>query len=140
MVDTRVQEAVLAFLTSVDASVFASGDDRESVAALEQAQVLRDRLAEYAELASKGKVSPESFMRIEGSLLAEIAEMESKANVAMSNPLAERLAGPEARLRWDRLTLIEKRDVIRSLAKVTILKSTVGTRRFNPDDVAIEWR
>lgn len=140
LVDTRVQEAVLAFLTSVDASVFASGDDRESVAALEQAQVLRDRLAEYAELASKGKVSPESFMRIEGSLLAEIAEMESKANVAMSNPLAERLAGPEARLRWDRLTLIEKRDVIRSLAKVTILKSTVGTRRFNPDDVAIEWR
>lgn len=138
LVDTRVEEVIVEFLMTVDPSIFA-GDNRESVEALEQAQVLRARLAEYTELASKGKVSPESFMRIEGNLLSEISAAEQKAHTATSNPLAQKLAGPDARSRWDALTLLEKRDVIRSLATVTVNKSTVGTRRFNPDDVVIEW-
>lgn len=140
-VDALVTETLLERLSRSDAAVTFASDDRGQVKAqLAEAEVLRMRLSEYVDSAARGEVSASSFASIEARLLPQIEAAEASARAAIPSPLVASLVGRDPRERWAEMTVKDRRTVVASLMDVTILRSSVGTRRFSPDDVGITWR
>ena len=137
-VDTLVTEALLSYLETVNPAVF-NRDDPAAAAAREEARALRARLEAFTDQAADGGLSPSALARIEARLLPQIAAAERRAG-RVPVPLLGQLVGPEARVVWETLSISDRRAAIRAAATVTIHKSSVGTRRFNPADIVIEWR
>lgn len=138
LVDELVVQVVLLRLERVDPAGF----DVQSVGAAEalaEAKDLRARLDGFTDQAADGGLSPSALARIEGKLLPQIAAAERKASMSM-NPLVGQIVGRAARERWELMPLIDRRQLIDGCVTVAILKSSVGTRRFTPDDVRIEWK
>ena len=140
-IDALVIETVIERLSRPDAvALFAQAGNqvvRESVAG---AAALRARLAGFIDQAVTGEISNASFAQIEAKLLAQIAAAEKQARASVNDPLVAALAGPDARVRWERLTVKDRRTVVASLVAVTINPSTVGTRRFDPADIEVTWK
>ena len=49
-------------------------------------------------------------------------------------------ARAEARDRWAKLTLPQRREITSTLMVVRILPTVRGTKTFRPQSVAVEWR
>ncbi|WP_288337821.1 recombinase family protein [uncultured Gordonia sp.] len=137
-VDDLVTETILADLETKTPADYA-GDDPEAAAALREAGELRARLDAFTDQAADGSLSPAALARIEARLLPQIQAAESRA-ARRPSALPAELIGSDARATWDRLELADRRRIIRGLVTVTINRSTVGTRRFNPADIDIAWR
>ncbi|MGW8936028.1 recombinase family protein [Gordonia terrae] len=137
-VDDLVTETILADLETKTPGDYA-GDDPEAAAALREAGELRARLDAFTDQAADGALSPAALARIEARLLPQIQAAESRA-ARRPSALPAELIGSDARATWGRLALADRRRIIRGLVTVTINRSTVGTRRFNPADIDIAWR
>jgi site-specific DNA recombinase len=141
-VDLLVVETILERMEQPEAvKLFAEASNHTVADALKEADTLRKRLAGFLDQAADGKVSPSSLATIEAKLQPQIDAAEAKARAAITSPLVAKLAGPDARATWEMFTVTDRRSVVRSLLDIKILKVTVGsTRRFDPLDIAIEWR
>lgn len=137
-VDDLVSGFVIAELELEDPTRY-EGDDPEITGALKEAADLRARLDSFADQAADGSLSPASLARIEARLLPQIQAAEQKV-ANRPSALPSELIGDRAEEGWGRLDLLERRRIIRSYFTVIINRSTVGTRRFNPDDIVIERR
>lgn len=137
-VDHLVTETILATLERTSPADYA-GDDPAAAAALAEAADLRARLDAFTDQAADGSLSPAALARIEARLLPQIHDAERRGTRRPS-ALPDDLIGSEARAVWSTLDLADQRRIIRGLVTITINRSTVGTRRFNPDDIAIDWR
>ena len=136
-VDDLVTETILSTLERQSPADYAA-DDPEAAAALREAAELRTRLNAFTDQAADGSLSPAALARIEARLLPQIRAAEQRA-ARRPTALPDDLLGDGARTTWERLDLTERRRIIRSLVTVTINRSTVGTRRFNPADIDIDW-
>ena len=141
LTDALVTETVIQRLSRPDASaLFAQAGDEAMAGAVTAAIELRDRLNSFVEAAAAGRVSAASLARIEAQLLPQIAAEEARARAAVTSPLVAAMAGPGAHTTWERFTIADRRTVLRSLLTVRINPSTRGTRRFNPNDIAVTWK
>lgn len=137
-VDDLVTETLLDYLETVHPAVFNAGDEAAAAAAAE-ARDLRNRLDAFTDQAADGALSAAALARVEARLLPQIRAAERRATRTAVPMLAD-VVGPQARLTWEQMSVPDQRRVIRAAATVTINRSSVGTRRFNPQDIDIVWR
>lgn len=102
-----------------------------------EANALKKRLAEFESLALAGDIPMASFVRAGKELGPQIAALGEKARGELLSPiLAAMAAAPE--VIFDKMTLLEQRDLIRRSAKVTILPARRGARVFEKETVTVE--
>ena len=142
LVDLLVTETIIERLERPDAvALFAEQGNDEMADALAHADTLKTRLAGFIDKAVAGEISNASFAQIEAKLLPQIAAAEAKARSTVTSPLVAELAGPDAREKWEALSVKDRRTVVQSLLDVKILKARKGnTRRFDPEDIEVTWR
>lgn len=90
---------------------------------------------DYAQGVSTGR----QFARINESFKAQLADAERAVKMAQPNRILEGMTGPDAAAMWTAATIDRKREIIRTLATVTILPTGPGIR-FAPEHVKIEWK
>ena len=136
-VDDLVTETVLGYLESVHPDVFV-GADEESAAAAREARDLQARLDAFTDQAADGGLSAAALARVEARLLPQIRAAQRRA-ARVPSPTLAAVVGPDARAVWDEMDLVARRGVIRATAAVAIHRSSVGTRRWSPDDIQFKW-
>lgn len=77
---------------------------------------LEDKLAEWREAAIAGEVTPKSFAEIEKGLLSQIAELQPKTapKIRIPDPATMRET-------WDKMTVRERRDQIKTFLTITVV-------------------
>ncbi|OUS93595.1 recombinase family protein [Rhodococcus sp. NCIMB 12038] len=135
--DEYVTGAVLAVLQD-PRLIAAMNDERAENEHLDTARALRIRLEEFYIAASEGDITAAALGHIESRLLPQIEEAEQRGRQVFINPMVTKVAGPGAQESWTGLSLIEQRDLVRSIVRVTVLKQP--TRFFDKACVVLEWR
>lgn len=139
-IDELVTGVIVGRLAMPDAvEVFTAPEDGHAQA-LEELRALRGRLDSFADAAAEGEVTASAFARIESRLLPQVADAERRATAGASTPVAELVTADDVQAAWDALSIESKRVVVRLLLEVTVNPSTVGTRRFNPEDIELRWK
>jgi site-specific DNA recombinase len=101
---------------------------------------LRSRRDGLASLLADGLLTAEAVRTQAGRLTNEIGELERQVSAAAgTSPLARVLDSTDVAATLERLTLLDLRDVLRSLLTVRIMPAGKGVR-FDPAHVAIEWK
>ncbi|MGW0039863.1 recombinase family protein, partial [Gordonia sp. NPDC003376] len=135
--DEMVSEFVIATLEGLSPSAF-TRDDPAAAAAHEELVALQSRLDAFTDEAASGGLSASALARIEAKLLPQIAEARRRASVSPM-PIPGDALGPAARDYWGRASVSERRALVRALASVTILRSTVrGPGSFDPGSIVIK--
>jgi DNA invertase Pin-like site-specific DNA recombinase len=117
-----------------------SVDDPRVVDARERARALRVRLEEATDEFTSGALSAGTLAKIEAKLMPEIERAEREARASVLPTTLPDIAGPDADACWDALTIVAKRDVIRTLFTITVLPALPGRRKFDPTFVRVERR
>jgi site-specific DNA recombinase len=116
--------------------------DAEAVAAQAEVDKLTAELDGWRKSAAASKTTPETMAVVEPSLTARIQAAQRRADAASVPPaLRVLLGGPEAdvRARWEGMPLPARRDAIRALATVRVVRAVVpGGRGFDPARVVVE--
>jgi DNA invertase Pin-like site-specific DNA recombinase len=138
-VDAYVTGVVLDWLGEPDllARLTEATDDPLVTGASERAATLRARLAEATEQFTEGQLSAATLGNIEAKLLPQIDRAEREARRGVLPAVVLEVAGPDAEARWDALSIMQQRQVVQTVADVTILKGRPGVRTFDPDTVRI---
>lgn len=142
--DDHVTERIVEYLEEhEDRLCTPETDDADVMAARDAVIVLNRRLDEHYKAAAKGEISAGALAAIEPPILAEIAEAKAREKAAATPPALAALLqgeGPVAE-RWSKASVPTKREVVRFLAAVTILRSPSRGHRVDADQrVTIEWR
>ncbi|UQE73879.1 recombinase family protein [Gordonia sp. PP30] len=140
-VDPFVTESVLRRLEGQDLVTDRASSDADYAAAVEEVRALRQRLDGFVTAAAAGEVSPVSLARIEATLMPKIEAAEQRARARVSSPIVAAMMGPDARARWDDLSLMRRRDLIRAMVEIKIFRIGTG-RRIYPAGEGIEltWK
>ncbi|MBM4644231.1 recombinase family protein [Rhodococcus hoagii] len=136
-VDELVVDAIIAWAESYDVTTDVA-DDPAAAAAAEEARALRSRLSELEGEAVLGRISAAAFGRFEAALLRKIDDADARARPKTRPAVVADFVGDGAAGRWDRLSVTDRRVVVRSLVRVKI-KTTASGRMFNPESVVMEW-
>jgi DNA invertase Pin-like site-specific DNA recombinase len=149
--DQAVTDKVLAYLDSekfakalaraTKAADKRAGDSAKLLAAIQKDRRALENLAtEYDD----GLIDRAEYRTRRDRLQARIAENDGKlARAEASVAPAARLEGRGAKLRrgWERMTLAERRDVLRTIiAYVKVHPAQIPVNRFNPDRIEPVWR
>ena len=98
-----------------------------------EAKALRARLLEAASMASEGILSMAQLKIMSKKLNASLAELEKSMDEASTHHSASFDAAV-----WDKLTLEQKRTIIRDTIKVTIMKVGSAGRHFDYSSIKVE--
>lgn len=142
LVDQFVEGVVIGRLEREDAAELLIADESgQASTARNEAATLRARLLKFYDQAADDKLSDEGLARIEARLLPQIkaAERRAEQHAAAASPLIAGLAGPGARERWERLSVPQRREVIRILGTPVILPTGRGRWR-DPAALDFIWR
>jgi DNA invertase Pin-like site-specific DNA recombinase len=143
----RRAEAVDAFVTEILVHWLARerltvpAGDNTSLA--EEAQGLRARLDQTADLFAAGDITSEQLARITATLRAALEDVEGRMVTNMGAAAMAGLPLEEDALRaaWEGLDVTARRQVLRgSGMQVIIHPPGRGVREFDPATVAVEWR
>src|SRR6266511_2331008 len=131
--DEYVQRAVVAWMAREDIYELLAGQtggDEEVARARAEASRLRSELEEYKKLADIGEIKAIDYARFSRNLEARIDEHDQRAKDAGIPPVLRGRIGPEAAARWAELDdeLAIKRDIIRTVADITLLRAGKGSR------------
>lgn len=140
LVDELVTEVIVGRLSMPDAAEVFARDDDEHPRAVAELEALRARLEAFTDSAAAGELSPAALARIEARLQPQIDEAQKRVASTVAPAVVRMVSADDVRAAWDALDVADRRQVIRTLCTVTIHKSSVGTRQFNPEDVMIEWK
>lgn len=105
------------------------GDD--AALAMAELEKLRTRLDEFYDAASAGELTPTGLARIEATMLPQIDAAKKRCELVTRFPLLDQLAGPDAERKWAGVDLVQRREVIRELMTIMVLR--VGPGRRLPD-------
>jgi hypothetical protein len=136
-VDAFVTEVLLRWLSTERFT--APGRDGSALA--EEAQGLRARLDEAADLFAAGQITGEQLSRITPTLRAALDDVEARMVTSMGAAAMAGLPLQEDALRsaWQTLDVTAQRLVVRASGMhVTIDPPGRGIRQFNPDTVRVE--
>jgi site-specific DNA recombinase len=139
-VDELVSELVIARLSLPDAlAVFDTDEDSEVTEKLELIADIRGRLNSFYDDAAEGKLSTAALTRIESRLVAELEHLERQVRrVGVPEALYELVADPATI--WPALDIVARRQIVKALLEVRILRGVGGSHRFRPESVEISWR
>lgn len=140
-VDEVVVETILARLARPDVVKTLSPDlDGNNAQLAEEIALVRERLDGLGDLYAEGALTAAGLRDASAKLKARLADLQQRIAATGGNEQVVALATSDnVRKRWDALPLRHKRAVIDSLMVVTVLPVTRGAR-FQPEQVAIEWR
>ncbi|WP_433526755.1 recombinase family protein [Nocardia pseudovaccinii] len=130
LVDAFVEELVLRRLEDPGLLGSLARTDEDAVSALAEARELRDAYERWLTDAIDADLSPKEIALYKAKKLPSIEAAERRAQATLPMPHVAAAAGPDARAKWHdpEVTPLEaKRDIIRSLVKVTLL-SAAGKR------------
>lgn len=140
-VDALVVATLKARLTSKDAlEAIHAGADPEVADTATRITEMESRLESFYQQAADGSLSAQGLARVESGLLNKLDAERAKLR-AMSRPKQLVIDDPQGLAeKWDTLPLLQQREVIRSLLKITILPARPGVRVFDPSTVRLEPR
>ncbi|MGH3672709.1 MAG: recombinase family protein [Pseudonocardiaceae bacterium] len=141
-VDDLVERVVVLRLAQPDARDLLARDDGAARAARERADAIRARLDGAADDYAAGDLDRDQLRRITARLRPELDAAEQQAIRAVRGiapELLTQLAGPQARQRWEALTVVQRRALLAALeVRVTILPARGGPG-FKPESVVVEF-
>jgi site-specific DNA recombinase len=139
LVDEVVMGVLVARLARPDAVVLLQRDvDLDGIR--ERVVELRSRRDGLASLLADGLLTSTAVRTQAGRLTDEIGDLERQVGAAAgTSPLARVLDSTDVAATLGRLSLLDLRDVLRSLLTVRILPAGKGVR-FDPGHVEIEWK
>lgn len=139
--DALVVAVVKARLSKPDAldAIHANGAPDVSGAARDVA-VLESRLAGLYEQAADGSLSPAGLAQVEKSVLLKLEAARERLR-ALRTPRRMTIPNPaDTAARWDDLTLLDQREIVKSLMVVRVMPARAKGVRFDPQSIRIEWR
>jgi site-specific DNA recombinase len=132
-VEEFVSNLVLARLSQPDfLDLYAVPGIDGAAVARRQAQELRARLDGFYASAAEGGISPAALASIEARLLPQIQDAENRSTAVAVPTVLRDAAGPQAAERWSRLSLDQRRTVVRLLVEVRVSRTGRGRRYFDP--------
>ena len=138
--DALVVGLLLARLAQTDASgLFSPRPEAETERVLEDLALLRARLDNFYDEAAAGSITAHALGRIEGKFLVDIERLERRLRSREAPPVLYDLAKAPAEV-WERLSVPQRREVIRTLLDVTIHQTKPGRRVFEPPSGSGAWR
>lgn len=129
---TRLSDPSLAESVGVAAGV--PSEQRELLRALQL------RLDAICDERADNLISAQSFQRMERRLLDQIAAAERRAQAMAVSPIVMEAVGPDAPQKWEKFTVDQRRELIRSLADVTVLPAKSRGRVFDATRVRVKIR
>ncbi len=147
-VDDLVASALIARLSNPDAAaeLLHPDEDGPDVRALHtEASRLRSKLNELAGLYARDVITTTQLENGTRDVKSRLREVETALAASAEHDPAASIAGrPDAAAIWKAMSLDRKRDLIRSMLKVTILPANTGRNPhggyFDPDAIDIRWR
>lgn len=139
--DELVQALILKRLSQPDALLLFSEQDGNAAGVLEKIAEKRARLDEFYDSAANGEITPSALGRIEGQLLSAISGLEASLRRFDVPTVLYDLAKAPPTV-WEKLTLEQKREVVRCLLSVRVHRTLAprGTRQFDLEAIQIDWR
>ncbi len=150
--DAYVEEGVITWLSSEQATeAFRRGrDDDKSRKARIRLKTLNEQLENARRMArtlradGRGmQLSVESFADLEAELLPQIEKARAEAEPAPDLPLLGKLLGrprPDVDEAWNRLTLAQRRTVLRRVVTIRLFKArTRGVRTIEPGRITLSF-
>lgn len=145
-----VEDAIIAWCTREDAAdIWASDDETDAEARRldEEAAADRARLDAFYDQAADGGLTPAGLKKIEQKMLPKIERLEAKVRSMRKArlPLIDDLIdsdGETVRARWEALTVIQRREVLRALTdSIEVFPAGRGRSNFSDwDYTRIVWR
>ncbi|MCY1141706.1 recombinase family protein [Actinoplanes sp. Pm04-4] len=128
-VEGFITDMVLARLSRPDAhELFAARRDDGTADARTEAAELRTRLDGFYAAAATGGLSPAGLAAIEARLLPQIEDADRRSVVVPVPSLLRDTAGPDAAARWDRMTMVQRRELLRLVVVPKVAKGRKGQR------------
>lgn len=139
-VDHLVTEAVLRRLEREDAvDMFAPATDDRAATARAELDAIAARLANAADAFAEGDIDRQQLARITANLTTKREALEAELRRALPPALPVDAIGPRARETWERLTMDQRREIVRALVRVTVLPAGTGKRTFDPELIRFDW-
>ncbi|MGW1399270.1 recombinase family protein [Streptomyces sp. NPDC002405] len=140
--DRHIEAIAVEVLSDPEAADIFKGDQSGALAALERAEALRIRQTEAAEDYADGIINREQLRRITQKLGGQIAEAQAEAKRLQPIDLTalDGLIGPQAREKWPRLTVQQKRRALEALKfRVRIHPSSRRGPGFDHTTLDVGW-
>lgn len=138
--DAYVEEIIITRLSDPSALEWlVRPDDSGAAKAAEEAAALRAQVERYKAKAANGQMDVDDYLEITAGLKKKAADLETKAAPEWIPPTVRELAGEQAQQVWDGLSIAAKRDIIRCILSIGLMKGGVGRRPFDPARVRLEW-
>jgi ribosomal protein L34E len=143
-VDALVRDTVVHWLSRPDALGWLAPDDRELAEATHRAQGARELLATAGAKLATGEWTVETVDAVTAATRPKLDQAEAdirRLTAAVDHAALVEIAGPEARQRWDALTVTGRRAVLDALGlRVELLPATKSGPGFDPESVRITRR
>jgi site-specific DNA recombinase len=137
-VDEVVEAVVIGRLEDPALLEHMSEDPGEMNRAVQERDAVLARMDELADSLTNGDMTRRQFARVNAGHMEQLERAESKLQGLYRPGGLEDVAGPDAANAWAGLTIERKREIVRTLLRVTILPAGRGIR-FAPEHVRIEW-
>ncbi|MEJ9078800.1 recombinase family protein [Gordonia malaquae] len=139
-IDPFITEAVIRRLEGQDLIDDLSTSDEDYRAVVDEVQVLRARLDSFTDAAADGSVSPAAFARIEGKLIPQIEAAEARARGFIRSPVVAAAMGDGARGRWESMSMVDRRELIRAMVEIRVSSAGRGNHRHvDGDGIDLRW-
>lgn len=140
--DAFIRELVAARLALPDAADLLVDQETPDIDSIrDEAQSVRGRLDELAQLYSDGSVTAAQLTSGTATLRERLQDLERRmAHGVRSDVLADLVKARRPVDAWDVLDIDRKRAVVDTLMVVTLKSPGRGARSLEPDTVAIDWR
>mgnify|MGYP001011443145 CR=1 FL=1 len=139
-VDELIEAVMVERLRRLDLAALTEDGDQAAQEQRDALAVLRNRLDEHYALAAAGELSARALAAIEPRILSQIEAAERALASMVRSPLLAEAAGPDAERVWAGLQITQKRELIRLLMSVRLLKAGAGHRTFDPELIEITWQ
>ncbi|WP_193048192.1 recombinase family protein [Mycolicibacterium baixiangningiae] len=139
-VDQYVSAVAVARLAAPDAGSLWTTDTPDAAELMAEADALRRRRDDLAELVADGAMTPAQFRSANERVLTKLGDVETRiAAFGRSSPLAI-VAETDVEAAWAGLSVAQRRSVIDALMVPVLHLPGRGTRTFNPETVEIRWK
>ncbi|KAA2267006.1 recombinase family protein [Solihabitans fulvus] len=141
-VDDLVERVVVRRLQEPDARDLLTRDDREARAARDRAEGIRSRLDAAADDFATGDIDREQLRRISAKLRPDLLKAERQAMHVVQGMPADVVAdmvGPQAKERWQKLAVTQKRALLEAMAVTVTIMPARGGPGFKPESVKVRF-
>ena len=139
-VDEYVSSVAVARLSAPDAAELWTADAPDAGELMAEADSLRRRRDDLAELVADGAMTPAQFRTANERVLSRLADIDGRiAAIGHGSPLAI-VAEQDVQVAWKGLSIAQRRSIIDALMVPVLHLPGRGTRKFRPETVEIRWK